>query len=64
MNKPTITDPRSLLRSLTEEDVRRALDELAREEKVLRGFLRSIRRAKRGDIRAKGFPPIAEVSRA
>jgi hypothetical protein len=57
-------DVLSLLETVTEADVHRALDELARREKSLRGLLRSIRKRKRDDIRARRLPPIEEETHA
>jgi hypothetical protein len=51
-----------LLESLTEEDVLRALDKLARDERSLRAQLRLVRRRKREDVRARRLPPIREVA--
>jgi hypothetical protein len=63
MSTTLSADPVSILLNLTEEDVLRHLDELARQEKQLRALLRSVRRRKREDIQAKRLPPIEEVSR-
>jgi hypothetical protein len=61
---PSIADPVTLIQALTEEDVLRALDDLARQEKQLKVLLRSIRRRKREDIRhaARKMSPIEEVT--
>jgi hypothetical protein len=57
-------DALALVEALTEEDVVRALDELRRREKSLRGLLASIRRRRRADIKARRLPAIQETSHA
>ena len=57
-------DPLALIESLTEADVQRSLDDLARREKSLRSLLRAIRRRNRDDIRARRLPPAGEAPHA
>lgn len=63
MDTPT-PDPLALIESLTEADVLRSLDDLARRERSLRSLLRAIRRRSREDIRARRLHPIEEAPHA